>query len=473
MPPDPGSILALVKSIGEAARVVWDATDKAFELEREEQGALKDLRKAVESLKSDIVVYGILVTTMVNDTYPNGLEPLTLFIQRREGGKEVMENLEGAFKLTRLLLEEGPSHGVTINPSGSKKSRRALGFVLNALNPTFLPGQRHERISDLRDATYEMNFCQQNNKRAFKLMWKLYVIFQQHNNLHPSIVNVGNIEDRVGHALDSFVDAFRAHPFTVSQLKHGKDDPSTIALNHDYEAATQYEQFARRIAKAWVEDWVREDGGQIWDFCALQILLLELLWSGTIEQLKVHHAYSADDPERSEFEEAVEDLDRELQEAITCSKQHRFVIAFIGMAKAGKSLFLNALIGRPILPSDKLPSTAWPCRVRHVEGQTIPELQFQAEPFLVALKKLQAYQYGRKMQAYQPPPENMFEALLSAAPSEPSEEETLLRTIHSQWVNLHATTRDNLLKFEKPGFTLPQSASGEQDVGNLVSFMCC
>jgi hypothetical protein len=82
MPPDPGSILALVKSIGEAARVVWDATDKAFELEREEQGALKDLRKAVESLKSDIVVYGILVTTMVNDTYPNGLEPLTLFIQR-------------------------------------------------------------------------------------------------------------------------------------------------------------------------------------------------------------------------------------------------------------------------------------------------------------------------------------------------------------------------------------------------------
>ena len=117
----------------------------------------------------------------------------------------------------------------------------------------------------------------------------------------------------------------------------------------------------------------------------------------------------------------------------------------------------------------ELPSTAWPCRLRHVEGQTVPELQFQAEPFLIALKKLQAHQYGRKMQTYQPPPENMFEALLSGAPSEPSDEEILLRTIHSQWIDLHAVTRDNLLKFENPGFKLPRMATGEQSVKTLVS----
>jgi len=65
----------------------------------------------------------------------------------------------------------------------------------------------------------------------------------------------------------------------------------------------------------------------------------------------------------------------------------------------------------------------------------------------------------------------MFEALLSNAPSEPSDEETLLRTIHSQWIDLHAVTRDNLLKFENPRFRLPRMATGEQNVKNLVSFM--
>ena len=157
------------------------------------------------------------------------------------------------------------------------------------------------------------------------------------------------------------------------------------------------------------------------------------------------------------------------------------------MVKAGKSLFLNALMDRAILPSDggshnsrkhypiltiiaELPSTAWPCRVRHVEGQTVPELQYQAEPFLVALETLQVHQYGLKMQTYQPPPENLFEALHSEAPSEPSEAEVLLRKVHSQWVDLHAATCENLLKFETPGFKLPRMATGEQDVKDLVSF---
>ena len=67
----------------------------------------------------------------------------------------------------------------------------------------------------------------------------------------------------------------------------------------------------------------------------------------------------------------------------------------------------------------------------------------------------------------------MFEALLSDALSEPSDEEVLLGTIHSQWIDLHAVTRDNLLKFETPGFKLPRMATGERNVKTLVSFMPC
>jgi len=139
-----------------------------------------------------------------------------------------------------------------------------------------------------------------------------------------------------------------------------------------------------------------------------------------VEELKQHSPHSSDDPERPEFERAVEGLDRVLQEAIVRSKEQHFSIAFCGMVKAGKSLFLNALMGKAILPSDgesvdccipyhilsitaELPSTAWPCRIRHVEGQTVPGLQSQAKPFLSALKKLRAHQYGRKMQTYPSP----------------------------------------------------------------------
>ena len=120
----------------------------------------------------------------------------------------------------------------------------------------------------------------------------------------------------------------------------------------------------------------------------------------------------------------------------------------------------------------ELPSTAWPCRLRHVEGQRVPELQFHAEPFLSALKRLQDHQYGQKMRDYEPPSENIFDWLLSDAPDvppEPSEEDIKLRKIHREWVDLHAVTRSNLLKFESPHFYLPRQASGEQDVQNLVS----
>ena len=397
-----------------------------------------------------------------------------------------MESLERALQATRSLLE---GYKATVNPSGTKKPRRPLRVILYILNDNLYSGRAHEFIGDLKDTTGEIFVCQQNTERAFKLAWNLYVVAQQWTGRRSSFDNIGNIQDRVGQALDSVLHAFHVHPFSVSPEGDSRVNLPTFAiLNHNHETATRHEKLARRIGKAWVDDRVRRFNAQVLDIGALQTLLFELLWSGSVEQLKWDSPYPPDDPERPEFERAVEELERVLQDAIVRSKKQRFVIAFCGVVKAGKSMFLNALMGRSILPSDgesvglcvplpilsnaaELPSTAWPCRLRHVEGQTVPELQYQAKPYLVALKKLQDHQHGRKMQTYQPPPENMFEALLSDAPSEPSDEGILLRTIHSQWIDLHAVTRDNLLKFETPGFRLPRMATGEQNVKILVSFM--
>ena len=71
-----------------------------------------------------------------------------------------------------------------------------------------------------------------------------------------------------------------------------------------------------------------------------------------IEQLKKRGADTADNPERPEFEKALVELEKGLQEVIVRSKKQRFAIAFCGTVKAGKSLFLNALMGRAIPPPD-------------------------------------------------------------------------------------------------------------------------
>ena len=492
---------------------VCEAIDKAIKLDHEEQHALKDLRKGVDSLKSDTLVYKVLLNAMENNTGLSGHSLYTRFIQRyviglrsnsyahrannihdyKQDGKEAMGNLERALMTTLVLLQEDPAgnrHEVTMNPSGNKRSKIALHSVLDVLKANSRPGHGQELNGNLKVATYEIFVCQQNNERAFKLIWYSYVVNQQWTS-RLSIDNIGNPQDRVWGALDSLLDTFCVHPFAVSPERVYRLNSHIFAiLNQNHEAATRHARFARQIGKAWMDDRIPKYNVQIPKLGALQTSVFEFLWSGTVEHLKRDGPYSPDHPERPEFERAVEELEIELQEAILRSKKPHFSIALCGMVNSGKSLFLNALIGLAILPTDgrshhsrspypiliivaELLPTAWPCRLRHVEGQSVPGLQFEAEPFIVALKKLRAHQYGRKMQTYQPPPENMFEAPLSDAPSEPSEEETLLKAVHSQWVNLHDVTRENLLMFEAPGFELPRVAIGEQHVKILVSFVSC
>jgi len=374
-----------------------------------------------------------------------------------------MESLERVLKATQLVFEDisaDDRHEATMNPFGSEKPSRALN---------------------------EIFVCQRNNQHAFKFIWYRHVANGQWTV--PSSIGVSvisNVEGRVWKALDSVLGAFRFRPFAVSpeQTNRLYNLPTFAILTHNQEAATRHGELARQIGKARVDDYVRRYGLWVRGLDNLQTSLFELLWSGTVEQLKQHNPHSSDDPERPEFERAVKELESVLQEAIVRSKKQHFSIALCGMVKAGKSLFLNALMGKSILSSEGesvdsfIPypilsitaehlSTAWPCRIRHVKGQTVPKLQFQAEPFLSALEKLRAHQFGRKMQTY-PSPAEIYDT-----PSDTSDEEILLRTIHRQWADLHATTRNNLLKFETSGFTLPPMASGEHDVKILVSLVSC
>ena len=493
---DPSAILLLLHRVDRAAKALCKAIDKAInetvQHDQDKIFALKNLRKGVDSLIPDTLVYKVLLNPMKNGTDLSGRNTYVMELRsssythrannshyHRWDGREAMVAmtiLGNTLKAIQILLEK-QRHEVTTK---NKKPRAGLYPVY------FLPAQQRELIRNLDRGTKEIVECRRTIERAFRRVWNSYVVAPLRTGRPSSVDNVEDIQDRVGQALDSILHAFHEHPFAVSPEGDSRVDLSTLAiLNHNHGTATQHENLARRVGKAWVDDRFPKSNAQVGDIDTLKTSLFGLLWSGTVEQLKRH---GPDDPEGPKFKKAVEELEKELQGAIVRSKKERFVIAFCGMVNAGKSLFLNALMGRAILPTDgernnsctlyhilsiivDFPSTAWPCRLRHVDGQTIPELQFQAEPFLDALKKLQAHQYGRMMQNH--PPEDIFEAALYDALSVPSDEEILFRTIHSQWIDLDVDTRNNLLKFETPGFTLPRMATGEENVKDLVSFMSC
>jgi hypothetical protein len=79
---DPATILGILQFVGAAAMRVCQVIDKALEVEREERQALKNLRRRVKRLKSDTIVYKLLLNSMENDTDLNGRSPYTRFIQR-------------------------------------------------------------------------------------------------------------------------------------------------------------------------------------------------------------------------------------------------------------------------------------------------------------------------------------------------------------------------------------------------------
>ena len=264
-----------------------------------------------------------------------------------------MEGLVAALKATQVILQENPvspRHDASTDPPERRKSRGSLESVLQVLKTSFKSGQRVGLIGDLKDVLFGMRTRQQKNERTPKLVWNLYVIARQHTGRRPSVDSVDQIQDQVGQARDAVLHAFHLSPFAISP--EGESRLTLAVLNHSHNTAARYEELARQLGKAWVDDRLPQAHIHVRDIESLTSSFFGLLWSGMIEQLKNHSAYSPDDPERAEFQLKLVELERGLQEAIVRSRKQRFTIAFCGMVKAGKSLFLNALMGREVLPSD-------------------------------------------------------------------------------------------------------------------------
>jgi len=211
------------------------------------------------------------------------------------------------------------------------------------------PAKQRTVVSDLKEARAKILNNQQNINRGFRLIWYLYTISQQQASTGAIFsMDQSGIKSLTA-ALDAVSWEFIGHPFGICRPCGSF---SLSILNRDHDAASRQEELARKLGRGWIDDRVNRHHVPVKQLIDVQITLFELIWSGTVPQLKANLALSTNDPEHREFETTLDQLDSSLQEVIARSKRPRFTLSFYGMVKAGKSLFLNSLIGSIVLPSN-------------------------------------------------------------------------------------------------------------------------
>ena len=207
--------------------------------------------------------------------------------------------------------------------------------------------ERRSTVSDLNDVTRNVLNSLQETKSAFKLVWYLYILSRQ-----PITPEGSDTRAPTNPALDMIHSEFTSHPFAISRPAQPHSHAPFLVLNRDPETATQKEELAKRLGKDWIVNYLYSHNGSSSPLLEAQIALFELVWSGTVQHLKGNPTHNAEDPEYTELQQTLDQLDKSLQAVIARSQQHRYALSFYGMVQAGKSLFLNAMIGERILPSD-------------------------------------------------------------------------------------------------------------------------
>ncbi|KAG8824093.1 hypothetical protein FRC19_002548 [Serendipita sp. 401] len=469
--------LGILLPILAGAKGVIGMIEKQTNWERQKEGTMSDLRVSMEALKTDAITYEVLLNAM---TGPDAdARPMMLLCKSQEG-LDALYNLQVSLKAAKLLIEQNQVEHAEILELSDKQphKRKPIRELIKAFfRSNILPSD--ETIESLKNTCKDLEVTRSVCQRSFKRVWNLYIVYQQKPSRRQTMESIGGGAD-INRALDDVLCAFQRRPFFISPEGENRVQfPRLTILNQNHEYAKRHEELMRSAGRDWVQDNIDRDGflnssgrvtSQVQALGQLQTSLFELLWSSTIEQMKRHGDPDILALESSDFQRELIELEKALQESILRAKKQRFAIAFCGMVKAGKSLFLNALIGESILPSDELPSTAWPCRLRHVPGQKIPELTFDDGPFISGLRALQKAQYSAKVKSYQPPSDDSYDFMLEPE-SRLGEEDSALKELHAQWADLHAVTRKNLDMFENSQFVLPNKATGHAEVKALLGIL--
>ena len=256
----------------------------------------------------------------------------------RQDAKDAINELGQALREMNILLDSQGAEQLPFTPKPISL-RRVLELVVHS---PFTEGP--SAVSALEDFTRNLRDSRRNAKCAFKLVWYLYSLSQQRSLCIT--LKEPDARDPANAALDLVESEFIRHPFAISRSAHSRSRTPFLILNRDHKTATETEVLAKRLGKDWTGDYLDSRNTSPRALLEAQVALFELVWSGTVQHLK-----GAEDPEYEEYQQTLDQLDKSLQEVIARSQQPRFTLSFYGMVKAGKSLFLNAMIGKEVLPS--------------------------------------------------------------------------------------------------------------------------
>ena len=269
---------------------------------------------------------------------------MLLTFYHRHDVKNAMEKFhEDLSALNTLLGTEPATESFTLPDAGNS----LRSFLVTLMR---VPSAKQRTVvSDLNEARNNILNSQLNINRNFKLIWYLYTISQQRSSTGAIFsMKPGGVKS-LDEALDAVSWEFIGQPFGISQPR---DSFSLSVLNRDHNAASRQEELARILGRGWINDRVNRHRVPANQLIDVQATLFELIWSGTVPQLKENLTRTTNDPEHREFEVILDQLDKSLQEVIVRLRRPKFTVSFYGMVKAGKSLFLNSLIGSIVLPSN-------------------------------------------------------------------------------------------------------------------------
>lgn len=220
--------------------------------------------------------------------------------------------------------------------------------------------------------------------------------------------------------------------------------------------------------------------------------LLEFLRDRVLPQLNENHGLGAQDGETPGVRrKSVVATDiAYLQEVVNAAierrvRNGRVTIALVGAVKAGKTCFINAFVGRPVLPSRNRAATAWPTIIRHNPSAHEPILTLDAAQFNNAVSRLRELGIYRRLRTFRPPSleeswahdEDDFlfgdvdvKSPISALPtaqfsprSLDLEDENSLPYLHATWEALEDSCRESLKLFEQETFCFPTIVEGYDD----------
>jgi hypothetical protein len=212
-------------------------------------------------------------------------------------------------------------------------------------------------LENIKSKTKQMEKCRVHCADAYKFVLYLYLVHQTQIEPPLSRNDSEKYHEHLGEAIDEVTHAFNESTFFLFPTTP-KTRKALLYLNQNVNHIEKLETCMMRCGSEWVKQELSktksETDSRRFNLDQLQARLFAQMLSGVIGMLPRHNNGKTLDIQIGGgiLSENVSQLVRDLEEFIRTSARECILLGFFGVTKAGKSTFLNALIGQSILPSD-------------------------------------------------------------------------------------------------------------------------